>query len=284
MLKYALNLRCADALDRMKNWSRTFGGGMRGHPRQGAMPLLLAFLVLLLGLPRSGLAEEPAGAPAAGGTIEEWLNQTVRLRDTVQVLDQPSTDGKPTSRIRAGAEVKAIGLVGGGRWVKIELADQQLGYVPADAIRFEDKPAPSSAAGPPGTEAPAATTPPAPSSAASPPAAGSSSPTVLKGLVTRVPNAATLVVADQRIRLSGIDPGPPGALSPFETWVRSQGALQCEPEAQTGRFRCLTGGGIDVAEAAILNGSGRVGAGAPPGYREREIEARQAHRGLWAQP
>jgi len=95
------------------------------------------------------------------------------------------------------------------------------------------------------------------------------------------PNAATLVVADQRIRLSGIDPGPSTVLSPFENWIRAQGALLCEPDAQTGRYRCFTSGGIDVAEAAILNGAGRVGDGATSGYREREAEARQGHRGPW---
>ena len=99
-----------------------------------------------------------------------------------------------------------------------------------------------------------------------------------------MPNAATLVVADQRIRLSGIDPGPSNVLSPFENWVRAQGALLCEPDAQTGRYRCFTGSGVDVAEAAILNGAGRVGDGATPGYREREAEARQGLRGLWQGP
>ena len=88
-------------------------------------------------------------------------------------------------------------------------------------------------------------------------------------------------MGDQRIRLSGIDPGPPTVLPPFETWVRAQGALQCEPEAQTGRYRCFTSNGVDVAEAAILNGAGRVGDGATPAYRERETDARQTHRGLW---
>jgi endonuclease YncB( thermonuclease family) len=93
-----------------------------------------------------------------------------------------------------------------------------------------------------------------------------------------------LVVADQRIRLSGIDPGPSAVLAPFENWIRAQGVLQCEPDAQTGRYRCITSNGVDVVEAAILNGAGRVGDGATPSYRERETDARQAHRGLWQGP
>jgi endonuclease YncB( thermonuclease family) len=99
-----------------------------------------------------------------------------------------------------------------------------------------------------------------------------------------VANAATLVVADRRIRLSGIDPGPFAALGSFESWLHGQGAILCEPDAQTGRYRCFTSSGVDVAEAAILNGAGRVGDGAMPSYRERESEARQARRGLWQGP
>ncbi|MGH7029258.1 MAG: hypothetical protein ACREEZ_02410 [Stellaceae bacterium] len=72
-------------------------------------------------------------------------------------------------------------------------------------------------------------------------------------------------------------------LAPFESWVRSQGALTCAPDGQTGRYHCFTSGGVDVAEAAILNGAGRVGDGATPAYRQSETEARHDGRGLWAQ-
>jgi endonuclease YncB( thermonuclease family) len=117
----------------------------------------------------------------------------------------------------------------------------------------------------------------------SPPATAAAT-ALVRGAVGKVPNAATLVVGDRRLRLSGIDPGPPVALAPFERWVEAQGALVCEPQAQTGRYRCLTQGGIDVAQAAILNGAGRVGDGASPAYRESETEARNARRGLWGLP
>jgi endonuclease YncB( thermonuclease family) len=105
-----------------------------------------------------------------------------------------------------------------------------------------------------------------------------------RGAVVRVPNAATLVVGDQQIRLSGIDPGPIEVLGPFESWIRGRGDLVCEPEAQTGRYRCFTASGVDVAEAAILNGTGRVGDGATPEYRDSKTQARNAKRGLWGQP
>jgi endonuclease YncB( thermonuclease family) len=219
-------------------------------------------------------AISPSGGNVPG--IVEWLNQTVRLRAAAQALDRPSSDGKPLGSIRAGAEVKAIGIVSGGQWVQIELPDQRHAYVSTEAVELGNSAGPPSAGQQPAS-AKAATTEAATSEA-------TSAAAVLRGPVTKVPNAATLVVADQRIRLSGIDPGPPTVLSPFETWVRAQGPLVCEPDAQTGRYRCFTSGGIDVAEAAILNGAGRVGDGATPEYRERETEARQERRGLWQGP
>jgi endonuclease YncB( thermonuclease family) len=245
--------------------------------------ILLISIVVAAARPVLGLAAEPAQGPAAPA-VEEWLNQNVRLHNTVQAVDRPSSDGKPSGEIRAGAEVKAIGLVAGKHWVQIELPDHSLAYVPMAAIEFEnDAVAPSApaavrGAAPTGAEAvpPPTTTPP--------PATPAAASGVIRGLVTRVPNAATLVVADQRLRLSGIDPGPGEALAPFESWVRGQGALMCEPDAQTGRYRCLTSGGVDVAEAAILNGAGRVGDGASPEYRASETQARTARRGLWGEP
>ncbi len=217
------------------------------------------------------------GQPVPSGTqapvIVDWLNQTVRLHDTVQVLDRPSSDSKAIGRIRAGAEVKAIAIVAGDQWVQVELPDQGIAYIPREAVELNDSAAARSTGQGP---APASLGPISPNATAA--------PEIIRGPVTKVPNAGTLVVADHRIRLSGIDPGPSTVLSPFETWIRAQGALLCEPEAQTGRYRCFTSSGIDVAEAAILNGAGRVGDGATPSYRDREADARQGHRGLWQGP
>ena len=79
--------------------------------------------------PERGAAASPP-PPGNPPTIVEWLNQTVRLRDTVQALDRPSSDGKAAGRIRGGAQVKAIGIVAGREWVQIELPDQVLAYIP----------------------------------------------------------------------------------------------------------------------------------------------------------
>jgi endonuclease YncB( thermonuclease family) len=230
-------------------------------------------------------ASTPTAPPSAGTspTIEEWLNQSVRLRDTAQALDRPDADGKPAGEIRAGAEIKAIGIVAGKNWVQIELPNHELAYLPRSAIEFENGGSAAEAAAEQQATKPVGAPPPTPAPAV-PAVATASAAGSIRGTVAKVPNAATLVVGDQRVRLSGIDPGPPAVLSPFEKWVEAQGALDCEPEAQTGRYRCLTGSGVDVAEAAILNGAGRVGDGASPAYRDSESQARQDHRGLWNGP
>jgi endonuclease YncB( thermonuclease family) len=281
-------------------------GAIRRRGKFGAarapMLVFLVSIAVFASRPVLGFAAEPAPASSAPSAapapaVEEWLNQNVRLRVTLQAVDRPSSAGKPFGEIRAGAEVKAIGLVAGKQWVEIELPDHSLAYVPRGEIEFENNaaaPAGEQSAAPSGgkTATPPATsaaaTPAAATSAAAAPAAAISAAAatlgVVRGPATRVPNAATLVVADQRLRLSGIDPGPQEVLAPFESWVRSQGALTCEPDAQTGRYHCFTNGGIDVAEAAILNGAGRVGDGATPAYRASETQARQGRRGLWQGP
>jgi endonuclease YncB( thermonuclease family) len=235
-----------------------------------------------------------AGAANAAPAVEEWLNQPVHLRATVQAMSRPSPDAQPAGEIRAGAEVKAIGLVAGKHWVEIELPDHSQAYVPREAVAYETNsseppvgqqasPAAAAPAAVPASTA-ASAVPPGPAAASSPPVAPASVAGQIRGKVARVPNAATLVVGDQRIRLSGIDPGPAEFLGPFESWVRNQGDLVCDPDAQTGRYHCFTGSGVDVAQAAILNGTGRVGDGASPEYRDSETQARDAKRGLWAQP
>jgi endonuclease YncB( thermonuclease family) len=251
---------------------------------------LIALGFAAIGLPAVLAAGPPTGAapqvpPSSGGlapSIDEWLNQSVRLHETAQALDRPAADGKPAGEIRAGAEIKAIGLVTGGSWVQIELPNHALAYLPRSAIEFENS---GTATGAPSEQqAPKPAGAASPRAAAAPATAAASAAGAVRGTVSKVPNAATLVVGDQRIRLSGIDPGPLAVLGPFEKWIEGQGALDCEPDAQTGRYQCLTGNGVDVAQAAILNGSGRVGDGAVPAYRDSETQARSARRGLWGLP
>ena len=91
--------------------------------------ILLISIVVAAARPVLGLAAEPAPAPAAPA-VEEWLNQNVRLHDTVQAVDRPSSDGKPSGEIRAGAEVKAIAVLDAtGRWQELALIVMQVGYM-----------------------------------------------------------------------------------------------------------------------------------------------------------
>jgi endonuclease YncB( thermonuclease family) len=241
-----------------------------------------------------------SAAAAEAPTIAEWVNQNVRMRQAAQALDQPSADGKSLGGIMAGAEIKAIGIVAGGQWVQIELPNKALAYVPKSAVDLGGAaaPAPSSAVAapaPPAAPAPspapaspqAAPTAAAPAPAnpqATPASIGGAQGSAISGAVDKVPNAATLVVGDHRVRLWGIDPGPENIVAPFDTWLRQHaGTLKCDPVATTGRYKCLTADGHDVAEVALFSGFARVGEGATSDYRNLEDQARDQHHGLWAQ-
>ena len=117
------------------------------------------------------------------------------------------------------------------------------------------------------------------------PAAGAKAPPpAVSGPVTKVTDAASVVVGAQSIRLWGIDPGPASVLPAFDAWLRQNaGALKCEPVAMTGRHKCLTADGHDVAEVALLSGFARVGQGAMSDYRDLEDQAREQHHGFWQQ-
>jgi endonuclease YncB( thermonuclease family) len=196
-----------------------------------------------------GDASNPdAAKPADEIKISQKIDDMVRVRQVVMALDRPDPAGKPLGRLRPGVKIKAIGVVEGGKWVQIALPNKNLAFVPDESLAIGDH------AG----ELPK-----------------------IAGPATGVPNAASLVIDKQTVQLSGIDPGPASALGPYEAWVKSHGPLECEPVADTGRYRCLTSTGNDVAEAAILNGAGRVGDGASATYREREKAAREQKKGLW---
>lgn len=104
----------------------------------------------------------------------------------------------------------------------------------------------------------------------------------LTGSVLGVIDAATLVMGERQVKLQGVDPGPVELLASFASWIQSRSPLTCQEEAATrGVYRCRTSNGVDLAEAAILNGLGRAAADANALYKQRESEAQQAHRGLW---
>jgi hypothetical protein len=208
--------------------------------------------------PPAGANATPPASPAATAPaqpeIETQINDPVRVLDTVVAVDHPDSNGEPVGRIRAGLRLKAVGIVAGGKWVQVQLPNENVAYVPRSAMALD-------AAGKPLNEL-----------------------DKVAGAVSSVPNAANLVIGERTVPLVGVDAGPSAVLGPFEAWVKGQGSLDCEPAAGTGAFHCYTGKGVDVGEAAILNGAARAGDGAGALYRERETAAREAKKGLWAQP
>ncbi len=95
-------------------------------------------------------------------------------------------------------------------------------------------------------------------------------------------DTARLLVDDRSIRLYGVE-GLSGELAvQMRRFIRERGGwVRCVPETEQA-YVCRTRGGIDLAEAALLNGAARVRPGAPDIYLRRERAARDAGRGIWA--
>lgn len=114
---------------------------------------------------------------------------------------------------------------------------------------------------------------------------GNASSDIVTGPVVDAPDAMTWVVANNILRLWGVRPGPQNptpSLVSFVEWVRAKGPLECRKHAHSSRYRCSTGTGEDVAEAALLAGVGRAAEGATVAYRDAEARARRKGKGLWA--
>jgi endonuclease YncB( thermonuclease family) len=104
---------------------------------------------------------------------------------------------------------------------------------------------------------------------------------MVNGMVAGLTDAATLSIGGQEIRLQGVEPGSIEVLGPFAAWVGVRSPVECQEQNRPGLYRCVGSNGVDVGEAAILNGAGRANGDANALYRQRETEARQAHRGMW---
>ena len=235
-------------------------------------------LAFLIGVLVSPLPAATVATAADAPTIAQWVNQNVHMRQATEAREQPAADAKSVGGIMAGAEIKAIGIVAGGQWVQIELPNKALAYVPRAAVDLG-----GGAAAPP-NPGPAPSTPATAAVKPEPTPAAGPAPGTVSGAVGRIPNAATLVVGDHRVRLWGIDPGPESIEAPFDKWLRENaGTLKCEPVGKTGRYKCVTADGHDIAEIALFSGFARVGEGAMDDYRKLEDQAREQHHGLWQQ-
>jgi hypothetical protein len=112
-----------------------------------------------------------------------------------------------------------------------------------------------------------------------PPAAPAPPPTVLRG-VPKVADTATLVFPDGIAHLQGVA-GERGELAhELENYIRGREVVCRATEPGTAQYRCDLGN-IDVAEAVVLNGAGRVAANASERLLGAEQKAQAAGRGIW---
>ncbi len=112
-----------------------------------------------------------------------------------------------------------------------------------------------------------------------PPAALTQPPAVLRG-VPRVANTATLVFPDGIAHLQGVA-GEKGELAhELEQYIRGREVVCQASEPGTALYRCELGD-IDVGEAVVLNGAGRVAANASGRLLAAEQKAQAAGRGIW---
>ncbi len=112
-----------------------------------------------------------------------------------------------------------------------------------------------------------------------PPAAPAPPPAALRG-VPKVADTATLVFPDGIAHLQGVA-GEKGELAhELEQYIRGREVVCQATEPGTAQYRCGLGD-IDVGEAVVLNGAGRVAANASGRLLAAEQKAQAAGRGIW---
>jgi penicillin-binding protein 1A len=112
-----------------------------------------------------------------------------------------------------------------------------------------------------------------------PPAAPAQSPAVLRG-VPKVADTATLVFPDGIAHLRGVA-GEKGELAhQLEDYIQGREIVCQATEPGTAQYRCDLDN-IDVGEAVVLNGAGRVAANASGRLLGAEQKAQAAGRGVW---
>ncbi len=100
-----------------------------------------------------------------------------------------------------------------------------------------------------------------------------------------VQDTATLVADNHTYVLDGLHGlGAPYAAQ-MQSYIAANGdSLSCSPQDTPGHYVCVLGDGTDIAKVALVNGSAVVAADAPDAYRAQQLEAVNAHRGIWVNP
>jgi endonuclease YncB( thermonuclease family) len=100
-----------------------------------------------------------------------------------------------------------------------------------------------------------------------------------------VQDTATLVADNQTYVLDGVR----GLGAPYnaqmQSYIAANGdSLSCSPQDTPGHYVCVLGDGTDIAKVALVNGAAVVAPDAPDAYRAQQLEALNAHRGIWVNP
>src|SRR5580700_6238566 len=100
-----------------------------------------------------------------------------------------------------------------------------------------------------------------------------------------VQDTATLVADSQTYVLDGLH----GLGAPYnaqmQSYIAANGdSLSCSPQDTPGHYVCVLGDGTDIAKVALVNGAAVVAPDAPDAYRAQQLEALNAHRGIWVSP
>lgn len=208
----------------------------------------------------------PAAAPAAAVPAPPPVMEVVRtaiLRAEPTVRSQALHEFAPGERLEVGQAVPD------GRWYRLD-SGKWHGYVAASVLKS------IALAVPP---VPSVKPKPADAAAAS---AGSAAAAVVSGPV-QVVDTGDLIVAGRRLALFGIQ----GLGAPYDAGMaaflaKEGGMATCRARSE-GQFVCVTEAGVDLAEAALVNGAAKAAPDAPADYQDQQKDAKANKRGIWAQ-
>jgi hypothetical protein len=97
----------------------------------------------------------------------------------------------------------------------------------------------------------------------------------------KVVTTAQLQADATSVSLFGIEGFGGEAAQGLQSYLAAAGdRVTCQAQGATG-FVCLLADGTDIAQVALVNGAARTRPEAPDSYREQEVAAQTARRGVW---
>jgi len=197
--------------------------------------------------------------------------------DTPQAKAAPPATAPPPAQVKA-PEPEHAGSAEPARATGGAAATPQAQEPPAS----QQSP-PVAAPVPPAPSSPPRSQPPAPAQVPDHPsqAPASAGSAMISGPVNEVLSTDTFTVNGQQVQIAGIR-GRPVMLAGLKNWIAGNGGqLTCRPVGP--KFRCATPNNKDVGLIVLANGAAELDAGAPPEYRQAQLQAQANHKGIWAQ-